>query len=167
MAMPYPADLLEQAWHLAKREKKKPRQASLRRAVSTAYYALFHLLIHEATLNWRRVDQRALLARFFEHGKMKSASKKQTDDLNAFFKTNPPAGAQLDVAQHLHLVADTFFEAQQQRHTADYDSATIWTRREVVSLIERVDGAFKSWHAIREEPAAQTYLLSLLGIPKG
>jgi uncharacterized protein (UPF0332 family) len=45
--MPYCDDLLEQALHLAKREKKKPRQASLRRAVSTAYYALFHLLIHE------------------------------------------------------------------------------------------------------------------------
>jgi hypothetical protein len=72
--MPYPAHLLEQAKHLANREKKRPRQASLRRAVSTAYYALFQLLIHEATLNWRRVDQRALLARFFEHGKMKAAT---------------------------------------------------------------------------------------------
>jgi hypothetical protein len=70
------------------------------------------------------------------------------------FKTNPPAGGQLDTAQHLHLVADTFFEAQQQRHTADYDGATIWSCREVVSLIERVELAFESWHAIREEPIA-------------
>ena len=119
--MPYPDDLLEQARRLAKREKKKPRQASLRRAVSTAYYALFHLLIHEATLNWRRVDQRPLLARFFEHGKMRTASRKQTDDLNAFFKTNPPAGPELNTAKHLHRIADTFFQAQQQRHTAGYD----------------------------------------------
>jgi uncharacterized protein (UPF0332 family) len=59
--MPYPAHLLEQAKHLANREKKRPRQASLRRAVSTAYYALFHLLIYEATLNWKRVDPRHLL----------------------------------------------------------------------------------------------------------
>jgi hypothetical protein len=69
--------LLEQARHLARREKTRPRQASLRRAVSTAYYALFHMLIGEATLNWKRVDQRDLLARFFEHGKMKTASDKQ------------------------------------------------------------------------------------------
>ena len=27
----------------------KPKQASLRRALSTAYYALFHLLVDEAT----------------------------------------------------------------------------------------------------------------------
>ena len=165
--MPYPDDLLEQAWHLAKREKKKPRQASLRRAVSTAYYALFHLLIHEATLNWRRVDQRGVFARFFEHGKMRNASKKQADDLNAFFKTNPPAGHQLDTAQHLHLVADIFSKAQEQRHAADYDTAKIWARTDIVGLIERVDSAFKSWQTIREEPTAQTYLISLLGNPKG
>jgi uncharacterized protein (UPF0332 family) len=53
--MPLAEHLLEQAQHLANREKKRPRQASLRRAVSTAYYALFHLLIHEATRNWKKV----------------------------------------------------------------------------------------------------------------
>ena len=37
-------DLLEQADHLARRERKRPKQASLRRAVSAAYYGLFHLL---------------------------------------------------------------------------------------------------------------------------
>ena len=42
-------DLLEQALHLATRESKRPRQASLRRAISSAYYGLFHLLIGEAT----------------------------------------------------------------------------------------------------------------------
>ena len=36
LAMAYPDDLLEQALHLATREKRKPKQASLRRAVSTA-----------------------------------------------------------------------------------------------------------------------------------
>ena len=46
-------DLLEQANHLARREKGKPKQASLRRAVSTAYYAAFHLLVAEAVGNWK------------------------------------------------------------------------------------------------------------------
>jgi hypothetical protein len=96
-----------------------------------------------------------------------SPARKQADDLKAFFKTNPPAGHQLETAQHLHLVADTLVEAQQQRHTADYDGAATWMRTEVVSLIELVESAFKSWHAIREEPIAQIYLISLLGNPKG
>jgi hypothetical protein len=42
-------ELLSQAYHLATKEPKNPRQASLRRAVSSAYYALFHLLLYEAT----------------------------------------------------------------------------------------------------------------------
>jgi len=33
------ADLLAQAEYLAKKEPKRPRQASLRRAISAAYYA--------------------------------------------------------------------------------------------------------------------------------
>jgi hypothetical protein len=42
--MPLAHDLLEQARFLVGRERRKPKQASLRRAVSTAYYAAFHLL---------------------------------------------------------------------------------------------------------------------------
>jgi uncharacterized protein (UPF0332 family) len=167
--MPYADDLLEQTRHLANRERKHPRQASLRRAVSTAYYALFHLLISEATLNWKRVDQRPLLARFFEHGKMKAASDKQRGECSRFINAAPPPalGPELDRVRHLHRVADTFFQAQQQRHTADYDDATQWTRTEVLTLISQVDSAFVSWRAIRDEPAAQAYLISLLGNPKG
>lgn len=35
------ADLLKQARHLATKERRRPSQASLRRAISAAYYALF------------------------------------------------------------------------------------------------------------------------------
>ena len=69
-------DLLEQANHLANREPKRPRQASLRRAVSTAYYALFHLLVSDAISHWNKPQQRARMARGFEHTAMKDASKK-------------------------------------------------------------------------------------------
>lgn len=155
--MPYPNDLLEQAKHLANREKKRPRQASLRRAVSTAYYALFHLLLHEATLNWKRVDQRAMLARFFEHGKMKFASEKQRGECNRYINSNPPPvpGPELDSTRHLLRLADMFFQSQQQRHTADYDNSRTWSRTEVITLIDRVDSAFQGWHQIRDKAAAQ------------
>src|SRR5258707_2461923 len=114
--MAFADDLLEQARHLANRERKSPREASLRRAVSTAYYALFHLLISEATLNWKRPDQRDALARVFEHGKMKSACQKKVNELNAFFKTKPVAGQELTKAKHLYTVSETFVQAQQKRH---------------------------------------------------
>ena len=68
--MPFAHDLLEQSRHLANRERKKPKQASLRRAVSTAYYALFHLLASEAAKNWKRPAERNTVARMFDHGPM-------------------------------------------------------------------------------------------------
>jgi hypothetical protein len=47
--VPLSGDLLAQARHLALKESKKPLQASLRRAVSAAYYSLFHFLVENAT----------------------------------------------------------------------------------------------------------------------
>ncbi|MBS1874595.1 MAG: hypothetical protein JSU00_15375 [Acidobacteria bacterium] len=51
--MGLPEDLLEQADHLARWDWKHPKQASLRRAVSTAYYAVFHMLVSEAVAYWK------------------------------------------------------------------------------------------------------------------
>ncbi len=42
------SDLLDQAGTLAGLDPLKPKQASLRRAISAAYYSLFHLLIDDA-----------------------------------------------------------------------------------------------------------------------
>jgi uncharacterized protein (UPF0332 family) len=130
--MAFPDDLLEQAQHLAQREPKRPKQASLRRAVSTAYYALFHLLITETTKNWKRPDERHTLARMFEHTLMGRVCTTKHDELNAYFNTHPPASPQFDVSRHLHIVAETFVQMLQHRHTADYDSSTKWTRTDAV-----------------------------------
>jgi uncharacterized protein (UPF0332 family) len=155
--MAFADDLLEQAYHLARREKKKPKQASLRRAVSTAYYALFHLLISEAVANWRRNDQRAGLARAFEHGKMKQASGK--------LATAKFSGQSPNAVQDLKMVADAFVRLQQQRQTADYDNSEKWSRTQAVRQINLASAAFKSWHVVRTEKIAQDYLLSLLVPP--
>jgi len=53
----------------------KPGQASLRRAVSATYHALFHLLIEDAASRWDgSVEARSGLERAFTHGSMKQAS---------------------------------------------------------------------------------------------
>jgi hypothetical protein len=99
--MAYADDLLELAKNLAHLDPTNPRQACLRRAVSTAYYALFHLLISEATLNWARPELRSELGRFFGHGRMKSASMARRSELDAHFKKNPPPSQELAVFRHL------------------------------------------------------------------
>jgi len=163
--MRLPEGLLEQAQHLARREPKRPKQASLRRAISTAYYALFHLLISEAILSWKRVEDRDDLARMFEHTNMKTVCANKRDELNGEFKkikkTASPAH-ELTVKKHLHLVAETFVQMHQQRENADYDYSTAWARTDVVAKVATVDAAFKSWKAIRKEDIAQAFLFTLL-----
>jgi uncharacterized protein (UPF0332 family) len=90
--MAFPNDLLEQALHLANREPKRPKQASLRRAVSTAYYALFHLLSIETAKNWRRPAERPTVARMLEHMPMSKVCATKRNELNEYFKTRPQQG---------------------------------------------------------------------------
>jgi len=152
--MPFADDLLEQSRHLANREPKRPRQASLRRAISTAYYALFHLLTTAAVSNWKNVWQRPVLARAFEHRRMNDACSR------ARHKEFPnPKDASV---RHLKGVAKTFGDLQQHRHTADYDNSKKWTRTEVLAQIESAQAAFDSWDVIADERIAQDFLLQLL-----
>jgi len=154
--MAFHDDLLEQAQHLANREHSHPRQASLRRAVSSAYYALFHLLITEAVSKWKITGQRPQLARIFEHARMNAASERV---LNV--RLFPFAGQNPAFVAHLKKIAKTFSQLYEHRQTADYDNATQWSRTEVLALIDSVGEAFKSMKAIRDEPIANDYLLSL------
>ncbi len=152
------ADLLDQARFLVRREPKRPRQTSLRRAVSAAYYALFHLLVHESA-NMLVADRelRRLVGRAFDHAEMKQASR-------AFAAKSLPLSLQpfSPVPNELALVAATFIQLQEMRHEADYDIGRRFFRAEALGLVNRVEHAFSSWSAVRQQPAARAYLASLL-----
>jgi hypothetical protein len=73
-------DLLDQAVSLATLDATKPKQANLRRAISSTYYALFHLLVGEACriqigTQHSQAPFRQVLGRAFLHGVMKEACK--------------------------------------------------------------------------------------------
>jgi hypothetical protein len=151
--MAFADDLLEQAEFLANREAIEPKQASLRRAVSAAYYALFHLLIDEAVGNWGVARQRSVLARTFDHAKMKGVCETH---VTSFYKAGkPPASVPLK------NVAQTFGTLQQQRHIADYDNGFVWPRTDAVAQIDLVGAAFADWRGIRGTDEAQDFLLAL------
>ena len=153
--MSFPDDLLEQAYHLTHKEPTDPKQASLRRAVSTAYYALFHLLIDETVSKWAVERQRSILARTIDHGKMKGIC----DEVLKRFKSgrNDPA--------ELNTVAHNFIQLQQHRHTAEYDNSKQWSRTDILNVLALATDAFEAWRAIRTQDAAQDYLLQLF-LPK-
>jgi uncharacterized protein (UPF0332 family) len=157
-------DLRKQAWHLARREPRKPTQASLRRAISAAYFALFHLLIDEATgtMFGRGRQQRGfrhVLARGFTHESMVAACKsfgggtlpqqvRNTSGLNR-------------IPGDLQYVAETFVTLQDERHRADYNLAAPFQRSEVLALLAQLDMAFEAWSRIRNEDASRLFLMSL------
>jgi uncharacterized protein (UPF0332 family) len=150
-------DLLQQAVQLVHKEPKNPKQASLRRAVSTLYYALFHLLISESVANWNRRDVRASLGRAFDHAPMRGASNRVLNSQSfPFIGENPVT------VSKLRLVATAFVQLQDQRHTADYDNTTFWTRSEALEQVKIAEQAFVTWRAIRNEQIAQAYLVSFL-----
>lgn len=150
--MAFADDLLRDAHHLAGRGGKSPKQSSLRRAVSTAYYALFHLLIADFVANWRVTAQRARLGRMFEHRRMSGAILKFLD------KNNPtPAESEL------RKVINAFAQLQEDRYKADYDVGWIWSRTDVTNTLAIADEAFKIWRSIRNESVAQHHLISMFG----
>src|SRR4051794_11457828 len=123
-----PEELLNLASRLATLDGVNTDQATLRRAVSTSYYALFHLLISEATLNWGRSEHRSQIGRLFEHGGMRKASEKVRSDFNKLAKkqtllTNGPS----EVDRELVEVAEVFLTVQQARIEADYVTGSTWT----------------------------------------
>lgn len=155
--MSFAVDLLEQAHHLIGKDGTEAKEASLRRAVSTAYYALFHLLIDEAVCNWAIVRHRGKLARTFDHGSMKRICE---DQIRIFHSTGRP-----ESLVGLKEIARTFVELQGARHIADYDNSYTWTRADAQVWIDNTQLAFDNWRAIRTQDEAQDFLLSLF-LPK-
>jgi hypothetical protein len=143
-------DLLQQANHLATYEGANPSQASLRRAVSTAYYALFHLLVEDAGGRWQgSVEARTGLERALQHGSMEKISRRFR---NATWEDW--LGNQQPVPLALQRVARAFVDLQDERHTADYDNHEQWSPTEVQRTLGIAHSAFQNWQLIRTDPMA-------------
>lgn len=160
--MAYADDLLQYARQMAELHPNDAHQPSLRRALSSAYYALFHLLIGDAVANCTDPRFRATLARMFDHGPMKNVCENTVEKIKNLFHPTPPAEPGRTIQYHLHNVADTFSQAQQNRNEADYNLLKEWQPGQVSLLIEAIEDAFKSWYIIREDQAAKDFLISML-----
>jgi hypothetical protein len=161
-----PRHLLEQAERLATEGTGRPRQADLRRAASTAYYALFHLLTQAGgRLVTRLPAAQPVIARQFGHKEMKDASR-------PFAAGRLPEAMQdaIDaLPSEITQVAATLIQLQELRHRADYDLSAdaTYTKAEVVQLLADVRAAFDAWERLRTGPAVEVYLLAMLFHPLG
>jgi hypothetical protein len=161
-------DLLALARDLVDRNPGTQVEADLRRAVSTAYYALFHLLIHEATTRLVAVTAlRQRFARSFDHRVMKTVCVEYAGlPLNASGQYTTPAGQA--IPRQIRDIADTFEVLQAARHWADYDMAVTVSHADADIEVMRAEVAFLDWAAVQADPAADSFLAELLcrGIPR-
>ena len=140
MAILNPDHLLDQADKLISGQAAGvPRQADLRRAISAAYYAVFHFTLTAlADLfvgNTKRSTSRyALVYRSVDHARL----RRLCDDMrrpslpDKYKPYVPPAG----IGSHLRAFAPAVIQLQQKRHRADYDTLFRANRLAHLSLLE-------------------------------
>ncbi len=161
-------DLLAQARLLATKEQSRPRQASLRRSVSAAYYALFHLLVEAAARRLvsgtDRQPLRNCLARAFDHGVIKRVARKFAE--RSLSPRLSPGLNGLPLQVEIVRVAGAFVDLQQHRHEADYDMGRRFTRLEVLNIVSDAERAFLDWRAVRNSVQADTFIVGLLTFEK-
>jgi hypothetical protein len=150
-----PSDLIDTARHLAHASARgRPREANLRRAVSTAYYALFHCLAaccadmlvggsgaRRSQPAWRQV-YRAL-----QHGPARKRCERR-----AMVKEFP---------SEIQNFASLFVLMQKERHRADYDPDAAFYKTYVRIRIAQAAILIKRFNRVptRDRRAFAVYVL--------
>lgn len=144
-----------------------PRQANLRRAISTAYYALFHTLMDDFSLRMigaasKDDTDRRRLRRALSHSRIRDrcqalVRKSPTPARAAFGKNGP--------RRFLEEVALAFIDLQDARHRADYDLLDRVSLEDARAVIARARTAIQAWAgaaSLDDRNAKERFALLLL-----
>jgi hypothetical protein len=159
--MSFPADLLDQARFLARKEPRRPLQASLRRSISSAYYALFHFFCEESAkliVGAGPADRalRDLARRAVAHGKLKAVCAEfdkptpKTAILKGFWSHtagSDPIGIVGD--SDFAVICPALRNLQDLRHRADYDFSCAFTRQDAIDACDEADAAMQAWTRLK------------------
>lgn len=164
--MSFPLDLLAQARHLATWEQRKPKQASLRRSVSTAYYALFHFISDESAKLFigaanQEKSRRDLARRSIAHARIKEVCTE-------FQKKTPrillqPFWEQSGIIDDVNFsdLCGSFIDLQKARHAADYDFLGPVSRSSALDACDRASRAIKAWTNLRQKKPQALLLFAM------
>jgi len=135
-----PHDLLVTARDLANSSPGKPRQAHLRRAVSTTYYAMFHALARCCAdlliggPGSRRSEEAWIqVYRALDHSSVKDTCTKKKSVLSKFPK-------------EIQDFANIFLQMQIKRHDADYNPDGTVFKSAVLTDIAIVEAAIEGFN---------------------
>lgn len=137
-----PLDLIQTAKKLAKGRGTKPRQADLRRSVSTAYYTTYHCIAKTyadnliGTNSRKRNDLAYRQAyRSLLHAQIRHCCNRQ-ETMKKFL-------------QKIQYFGDIFAELQSIRESADYDPGIFFYRSQVLKDIKSAERAIISFNQVK------------------
>ena len=133
-----PRWLLRLAKDLAGEGRGQPRSTNLRRAASTAYYALFHqlaLAVVQHALPGGRDEEVHAAARYISHASIKQVCAWMAGDTPPQHLTGIISRLRHNV--DLTAVATAFVDLHEQRERADYDHLADFTRPGTHALVEQ------------------------------
>jgi len=165
MSLAHADDLIDQARSLVESDPRRPRQANLRRAVSSAYYALFHEVVNQCVLRvLGAIEAKGKaghrLRRTINHADIKLASQWIRRTKNPMPVANildaagpPPPG--------LAVVCRRFIDLNRERHRADYDLAKAFSRPEARRRVVDAKEAVTEARNLRTSPSIHTTVFLL------
>ena len=148
-----PYDLIATARRTVATGPGAPKQSDLRRAVSTAYYALFHCLARCCADTFagksralRRAPAWRQAYRALEHGHARAQCTQPS------IRTFPP---------EIRNFAESFTDLQEKRHLADYDPDGRWVKEDVEQDIAGAEGAIEDFEQMpaQDRRAFAVYVL--------
>ena len=125
---------------LTELDRRRPTQANLRRAVSTAYYAVFHSLAQTAAdmlIGRKRTSAWHQVYRALEHGNAKNACLNKQ--------------AMQGFPREIQEFAKKFVASQNARHQADYSREANYDRQETLAAIDKAEDVIDKFEAADRE----------------
>jgi hypothetical protein len=165
-----PTEFVEVARLLADpRAGAPPPDAQLRRAVSTAYYAVFHAALTAAAERFMGVGKTAsagyaLLYRGFNHGQMRRLCE-EVDKSSLGPRLHQQLG-RAAVHPELRTFATNFVGLQQLRHMADYDPHVQLFHADAVDAVSAAEQAIDALARAPDDERAD-FLALLLANTRG
>jgi uncharacterized protein (UPF0332 family) len=162
-----PTDLISAARLLA--EAEAATEAHFRRAISTAYYALFHHVLSAGAARFLRDGKTdgaafSVLYRGFSHGRMKTVC----ESLNAaaLSRTFARQFRRISVSLDMRAFATIFLALQEGRQIADYDPLVTFAASDAETFIRDAEAGIAAFD--RAGPDEQDDVLALmLTSPRG
>lgn len=160
--MPQPSELLCVARSLAGR----PTDASLRRAVSTAYYAVFHAVLRSGADRFFGASRSgeagyALIYRAYDHGRMRRGCEDVSRATLTLQQRSLFGRPTFD--PRLRDFAISFIRLQVLRHQADYDPRVTFSQSAVTAIIDEAERAIASFATAPDDERSDLLALMLGG----